>query len=103
MVNEETRIGKKGEIHPQKPRYKTTDIKHKDKVLIQAHEELEMEESFRDFELGMFPKGDPALKEFIPGKYKIKIPSFSFDTTKDKEIGIFLEPVIEKQEELDEE
>ena len=70
MVNEETQIGKKGEIPPKKPRYKTTDIKHKDKVLIQTHEELEMEEDFRDFEFGMFPKGDPALKEFIPGNTK---------------------------------
>ncbi len=72
-------------------------------MLIQTHEELEMEEDFGDFELGMFPKGDPALKEFIPGNYKIKIPSFSFDRTNDKEIGTYLEPVIEKKEEVEEE
>ncbi|MHA1252833.1 MAG: hypothetical protein ACTSRP_22795 [Candidatus Helarchaeota archaeon] len=56
----------------------------------------EFEDKLSDFEYGMFPKGDPAFDKFIPGKFNLKIPHFTFRKEKENEIGIFMEPIIDE-------
>jgi len=57
---------------------------------------IRFEDKLSDFEYGMFPKGDPAFDKFIPGKFNLKIPRFTFKKEKEKEIGIFMEPIIDE-------